>query len=366
MSTEKRNTPDPSISDDTGDPLGWISLIANTPSTPDVGEDDAREQLLKWWNYSTEGISRLHEELPEEFRTTRIWRQIKYAENYSTRLKPVFTDSAEKACSLKESEDRLRKIFSGDEDRLAQWKSILENIRGLIPWLHSFRHARDYLLASFPLRQEHADALRLSLIRSVRDPYPFLEEETRNRFDDNFLEFKNIYIANYGEMHETMRHAIRDVKKEESNVDPVALKNLELLSRLLYTDKSYLNRINILATWIKRNQCTLPVADILQRYPRCYCNFNPCLIRQPAAPVEKIKAIVRDGIRYFQTVLVQCRDRIEKEARSRNMDHGFCRQIDAFIENGSASPIEDQTIESVNQIFRKHPAYFHSAISPED
>jgi hypothetical protein len=233
----------------------------------------------------------------------------------------------------------------------------------LIHWLPAFHHARDYLLSSFPLRQEHVDTLRTSLVRSVRDPYPFLEAATRNRFDENFLEFKKIYTENYRSMHEAMRNAVRDVKKEESSVDTVALKNLELLSRIQYTDKSYLNRINILATWIKSNQCTLPVAEILRHYPRCYCNFNPCMIRQPAAPAEQIKSIIREGIQYFQKVMVQCREEIEKEARLHNMDQRFCRQIDSFIENGSASRLEDQTIESVNLIFRKHPAHFHSTIS---
>lgn len=366
MKTETKNTSSHPKPVDKGDSLRWISLLAYIPATQDGGEDAAREQLLQWWKYTTEGISRLHAELPEEFRTTRIWRQIKYAENYSIRLTPVFTEIAEKAYSLRESEARLMRIFSGEENRLAKWKSMLENIRGLIQWLPAFGLARDYLLSSFPLRQEHTDTLRLSLIRSIRDPYPFLEAATRNRFDENFLEFKNSYVDYYRSLHEAMRNAVRDVKKEESNVDPVALKNLELLSRIQHTDKSYLNRINILATWIKRNQCTLPVSDILKRYPRCYCNFNPGVIRQPAAPVEQIKAIIRDGIQYFQKVLLQCRDEIEKEARSLNMDHGFCRQIDSFIEHGSTGPIEDQTIESINLIFRKQPAYFHSAISATD
>lgn len=366
MNAETQNTSSPQISVETGDSTRWISLIAAIPASPEGGEDAAREQLLRWWEHSTEGISRLHAELPEEFRTTRIWRQIKYVENFSIRLKPVFAEIAEGASGLQESEARLRKTFSGEENRLEKWKNMLENIQGLIRWLPTFRHARDYLLSSFPLRQENVDTLRMSLVRSVRDPYPFLEAATRNRFDENFLEFKRIYVENYRSMHEAMRNAIRDVKKEESNVDPIALRNLELLSRLQYTDKSYMNRINILATWIKRNQCTLPVSEILQHYPRCYCNFNPCLIRQPAAPVEQIKAIIGEGVQYFQKVLAQCREKIEKEVRSQNMDQRFCRQIDSFIENGSASRLEDQTIESVNLIFRKHPAHFHSTIGSMD
>jgi len=362
MNIEMKNASHPPTPHDKGNTLYWISQMTDIPEIQDGTEESARKHLSQWWKYSTDGISELITELPEEFRTTRIWRQISYVENYSMRLKPIFAEMDAETCGLDETVDRLWDIFSEEEDRLRKWKDSLGNIQGLILWLPTFSHAREYLLASFPLGQEDADTLRQSLIRSIRDPYPFLEAGTRERFDESFLEFKKNYIETYSSLHEAMRNAIQDVEKEESKMNPVAIRNLELLSRLQYTDKSYLNRINILASWIKRNQCTLPASHILERYPRCYCNFNPCSIRQPAAPVNQINEIVHEGIQYFRTVLLRCRDKIEKEAKLQNMDKSFLSQIDTHLEDDSTILLKEETIEGINLIFRKHPQYFHSKI----
>lgn len=342
--------------------LHRISRITGLQELQNVSPEHAREQLTQWWQNISGIISKLITDLPEEFRTTRIWRHIKFVSNYSLRLEPVFNEIQVETYDLNTVVDRFMQIFSGEEERLEKWKISLDNIRGLFLWLPTFFHARDYLLTAFPLGQEYSDTLRQSLVRSIRDPYPFLEAGTRERFDESFLEFKKNYIENYASLHEAMRNAIRDVKKEESKVDTVALRNLELLSRLQYTDKSYLNRVNILAGWIKRNQCTLPVSRILERYPRCYCNFNPCSVRQPSAPVDQINFTVNEGIQYFRSVFDRCREKIDKEAKAKNTDKNIMGQIDAFMDKDAMIPLEEQTIEGINLILRRHADYFHSRI----
>ena len=339
-----------------------ISRITGLPDLQNISNEHACEQLIQWWRNISGIISKLITDLPEEFRTTRIWRHIKFVSNYSMRLEPVFNKIQAETYDLNTVVDRFMQIFSDEEERLEKWQASLENIQGLFLWLPTFFHARDYLLTAFPLGQEYSDTLRQSLVRSIRDPYPFLEAGTRERFDKSFLEFKKNYIDNYVSLHEAMRNTIRDVKKEESKVDTVALRNLELLSKLQYTDKSYLNRVNILAGWIKRNQCTLPVSRILERYPRCYCNFNPCSIRQPSAPVDQINVTVNEGIQYFRSVLDRCREKIEKEAKAKNTDKNIMGQVDAFLDNEVMIPLEEQTIEGINLILRRHANYFYSRI----
>jgi hypothetical protein len=363
MNAENPNTS--SMSDQGESSLRWISMVTGIPELPTGATghlDSALEHLAEWWKASEEKISRFIPELPEEFRTTRIWRQIKFVENYSLRLKPIFAEMQAASHSSNGIVDRLKCVFSEEEIRLNKWKASLENLEALRRWFPAFSSAREYLLVAFPLDVEHVDTLRQSLIRSIRDPYPFLEAGTRERFDESFLKFKKSYIENYSTLHEQMRNAIRDVKKEESKVDPVALHNLSLLSRLQYTDKSYLNRINILANWIKRNQCTLPVAHILEHYPRCYCNFNPCSIRHPAGPVDQINGMVHEGIQYFRSVLDACSDKIETEAKAQSLDKTVIEQVEAFLGNGTPFPLKEQTIEGVNQIIRKNPMYFYSKI----
>jgi hypothetical protein len=362
MSAEKRNTHMPPKSIKEKQYLQWASMFTGNPALRHGTFEHAMEQLVEWWCHQAERISRQIPELPEDFRTIRIWRQIKFVENYMLRLKPVFSGLQTQTLNPAEAMDHLRHIFSEEEARLAKWKQSLDNLQGLILWLPAFSHAREYLLAAFPLGTEYPDSLAQSLIRSIRDPYPFLDARTRERFDGTFLEFKKNYIENYSTLHEALRNTVRDVKKEESKVDPVALRNLDLLSGLQYTDKSYLNRVNVLAHWIKQNQCTLPVSRILERYPRCYCNFNPCSIRQPAGPVGQINAIVQEGIQTFRTALSRCRTMIQKEAKALELDEGVLAQIEAIMGNETLPPLKEQSIDSLNRIIRRHPAFFHSKI----
>lgn len=342
--------------------LYWTSLFTGTVEIRNGTTEHACEQLIEWWRYSAQRISKQIPEFPEDFRTTRIWREIKFVENYNIRLKPVFDGLQSGTYNLNEAVNRLRNIFSDEENRLKKWKHSLDNLEGLILWLPAFSHAREYLLASFPLGIEYSDKLCNDLIHSIRDPYPFMEAGTRSRFDENFLEFKKHYIENYGSLHEEMRHVIQNVKKEESRVDPVALRNLDLLSGLPYTDKSYLNRVNILARWIQRNQCALPVRRILERYPRCYCNFNPCSIRQSTGPASQINGIIREGIEYFRSALRKCQETIAKELKDQKPGNNITEQINALLGNGPMVPLKEQTIETLNRIIRNNQSYFQTKI----
>jgi hypothetical protein len=259
---------------------------------------------------------------------------------------------------------QLRRIFSDEEQRLITWKKSLDNLQGLILWLPAFSHAREYVLAAFPLGIEYPDNLRRSLIQSIRDPYPFMNSGTRDSFEKKFLEFKKCYMENYYSLHEEMRHITRDTKREESKVDPVALRNLELLSGIQHTDQSYLNRVNILARWIQRNQCTLPVIRILDRYPRCYCNFNPSSIRHPTGPVSQINEIIHEGIGYYRRALRQSRTLIIKEIETQKLESGISKQIVALLGKDPMISLKEETIESINRIVRTNPGYFQTKFRP--
>jgi len=360
MSAEKGNDSLPPETTRERHSLYWISLITGIREIQDGTIEHAHEQVMEWWQYSAERISKQIPQLPDDFRTTRIWQEIKFTDNYFIRLKPVFAALQAGTYNLNESVDQLHNIFSEEEARLKKWKHSLDNLQGLILWLPAFSHAREYVLSAFPLGIEYPDKLCKSLIESIQDTYPFLEAETRNRFDGKFLEFKKQYIEKYCSLHEDMRHVIRDVKKEELKVDPVALRNLDLMAGLQYTDKSYLNRVNILARWIRKNQCALPVPQILERYPRCYCNFNPCSIQQPTGPANQINEIIEEGIEYYRLALHRCRNMIHKEVKAQKLDKNISEQIDTLLGKGDMAPLKEQTIECLNRIIRKNPSYFQA------
>ena len=338
----------------------WISLLTGMKGHQNSTAEHSHEQLTEWWRYSVERISKQIPEFPEDFRTTRIWREIKFVDNYLSRLKPVFTGLQAGTYNLNETVHHMRSVFSDEEDRLNKWKHSLDNLQGLVLWLPAFSHAREYLLGAFPLGLEESDGLCKSLIQSIKDPYPFLEDDTRQRFDESFLVFKKNYIERYSSLHEEMRNVIRNVKKEESKVDPVALRNLELLSGLQHSDKSYLNRVNILARWIQRNQCALPVTRILERYPRCYCNFNPSSIRQTSGPANQINIIIQEGLEYFRTVLRERRDLIMDKAEALKPEDSIIEQMAALLGTGTLIPLKAQTIDILNQIIRENKSHFQT------
>jgi hypothetical protein len=200
------------------------------------------------------------------------------------------------------------------------------------------------------------------LLESLGEPHRFLEAAARKEFDQRFLEFKTSYMDSYYLLHEDALHVMSRLKKESIKVDPVSLRNLDLLSGLQYMDKSYLNRVKLLAKWIQRNQCNLPLRQILERYPRCYCGFNPCSSRQPADTAAQINGIIRDGIEHFRTVLRRCGHLIVAELKTQKMDPGSLKQITTALSDDPMIPLKPQCIKILNRIIVKYPTDFLNEI----
>jgi hypothetical protein len=342
--------------------LYWSALLAGRPEVRESKLEQARDHLIAWWTNSAEKISAKTPELPESFMTTHVGREIKFVEAALLGMRPVFQNLRSGAVSLREAVNQVGLGFSWDESRFIKWRQALDNLAGLILWLPAFIHAQEYLRAAFPLGQERLDRLCEELIQSIDEPHQFLETKARNEFDEKFLEFKKGYMDCYYSLHEDALHVALDLKNDESGVDPAALRNLELLSGLQYTDKSYLNRVNVLARWVQHNQCSLPLRRILERYPRCYCNFNPSANRQPAGLASQINSVIQEGIEYFRTTLRRCQNLILDEIKIQETHESTSAQIAALFGYGAMIPIKAQTIEILNKIIRKNPSYFHTKI----
>ena len=138
------------------------------------------------------------------------------------------------------------------------------------------------------------------------------------------------------------------------------MRNLDLLSGLQYTDKSYLNHVKLLAKWIQRNQCSLPVRQILESYPRCYCNFNPSSHQQPADSAALIGGTIRDGIEYFRTRLRRCGHLIMVEMQAQKVDDDTLQPITALLSDGPMTLLKPQSIKLLNRIINKYPNEFVS------
>ncbi len=336
--------------------LRWAELLTGKPDMRNGSIENARAQLMEWMD-SIEVFFKKLPEFPEAFMTIRFWRDLNSTKSYAQNLKPILYSLRTSSSTLREAMDPIARNFGSDEGRLLRWKQSLDNLGGLARWMPSFLHAQDYLRAAFPLGQVPIDSLRNALLQSLSEPYCFLEAKERDTFDASFFKFKKNYIELYLALHENS-FKITDENNENSKIDPVALRNLDLLTGLQHTDKIYLNRVNILAKWVQRNKCSLPLRKILERYPRCYCNFNPFANQQPVGMVLQINGAIQEGIEYFRTILRNCDALIREELKLQQSEESVARQVEMILSRNPMSSLGPRSIEVLNRIIGKYPREF--------
>jgi hypothetical protein len=336
----------------------WGALVTDHPELRDQSPEHVRAMLMDWWGHSVEGLSGKLTNFPEQFRTTRFRREIRFVESSLMALKPAFDSLRAGESSFWETMDHLGRTFGWNRDKLLRWKTGLKSLAGLIEWQPSFVRARDYLMAAFALGREEVDGTRESLLQSIDESYRFVEDRARLEFDEKFSDFKKRYTEIYFLLHEDALHIGSGSRKDDIKIDPVSLRNLDLLSGLQYMDKRYLNRVKLLGGWVQRNQCHLPLRQILETYPRCYCNFNPCSHQQPADSAALINGTIQEGIEYFRTHLRHCGHLIMVEVQAQQVDDSTLQPINALLSDGPMSPLKPQTIKFLNRIIGKYPNEF--------
>jgi hypothetical protein len=339
--------------------LNWAELLTGQPEIRAGSTEQARAQLIEWMD-SLEDFFKKMPEFPEAFMTTQFSRDLNTIKAFAQNLKPVSYSLRTSAFTLREAMAHVARNF-GSEEKLFTWRKSLDNLGGFVRWIPSLTHAQEYLRAAFPLGNERIDALRDFLIKFFDTPCQLLEAKTRNEFDAGFMEFKKNYLEYYCALHENSFGLNKD-NEESPGIDPVALRNLDLLSGLQYTDKIYLNRVNILAKWVQHNKCNLPLRRILERYPRCYCNFNPSGNKQPARIGLRINEVVQEGINYFRSILRNCENLIIRELEIQQADENTSRQIKTLLGNSPMPPLKPQSIQVLNIIIRKHQPEFLDSI----
>jgi hypothetical protein len=338
----------------------WAELITGINCEEEASRDDENKQITVWLERSSGAASVDISTFPNVFQTTRFCGEVKAIESPLAFLRAVAEKVLSGEFSFLEAIDHIGRIFGWDENRLLKWRQGMENLAALQRWLPAFTQAYDYVTASFPLGIKKTDQLRVSLIESVEEPHRLLESNPRNEFETRFLEFKKNYMDSYFVLHEDALHAIGGLKKDEVKVDAVALRNLDLLSGLQHVDQSYLNRVKLFAKWIQHRQCNLPLHQILEHYPRCYCNFNPGSHRHPADYAVQINSIIQEGLEYIRTALRQCGPWIMPALTAQAVDSESRKQISTLLSGGPIISLKAQSIDILNEIIAGNSAEFLS------
>jgi hypothetical protein len=338
-------------SDSRFDPCAWASALSGIEELPEQDPASASEALTAWWSQLDIGLLASLQAPPPPFCTLSFGNDAASVTSRIGLLQPVLRDLSERTVTLQEAMIHVAGQF-GDLARLRAWRQLLQGFLELSAWLPHFQQEWEYVRAAFP--GAHAlEELRSGLLSTADDGKLFLIGQERSDFDRRFLEFRNAYAAYYCSLHDERRCSL--TARREGGIDVTGLRNLELLSQLPYTDKSYINRVRQLAQWARPEPCSLPVRQILQQQPRCYCNFNPVTPDRTAEAARQMNGEIRDGIEYFRTLLCGCRQMILEELKDRRVQESTSRQIALLLSGGAAVELTPQAIEALKRIFRRHP-----------
>src|SRR5262249_12894071 len=124
---------------------------------------------------------------------------------------------------------------------------------------------------------------------------------------------------------------------------------------------SYLNRVRIIGTWVRSQQCRLPVRQILEQQPHCYCNFNPAASKL-AESSARLNGVIEEGLEYFRTILRKCNRIIIQELRAMHVDDYHSKQIAALLSRGPMIPLKPQSVDILNRMISAHPSDFLAEI----
>jgi hypothetical protein len=350
------------------DALNWAALLSGLDDLRDADCPTADRRLRSWWasflEHETDKLSGKLHPLPEAISTRRLWKSVRSYEQTLELLKPTMLRWLSGELSFVAAMAQLRHDFGDDPDAPVSWRKSLENLRALMRWVPSFEHAREYVSDAFSLGDEQVDDLRTRLLAWIEEPNTLLEADQREAFDLAFREFRLLYAAHYSSLHEEALNVVGGGNRRDTKVDPTALRNLEALSGLRFTDQSFLHRVRLIGKWLQRNQCTLPVKEILEHQARCLCNFNPERDRHLTQAAGQIQNVVLEGVEYFRSVLQQCSRIIMEDLKEMDADETCSGQIAALLGRGPLMPLAAKTIDVLNGIIAKHAAEFLSIARP--
>ena len=253
---------------------------------------------------------------------------------------------------------RISRECPSGQDAETPWHKSVDEMASLMRWFPVFEHACEYVRSAFPSGDPDIDRIRISLLSSIDKPDRLLAAEERDAFDRSFLEFKTRYAESYTWAHDQTVGMTIGTAAEAASLDTAALRNLETLSGFAQADRSCLERVRTIATWLKNHHCDLPVRRILERYPRCYCNFLPGADLSLQLPVGDLNAMIQEGIERVRDSLRSCSTAILAELKSLSISESDTKQVAALLSQRPIVDLRPRTIEVLNAIIQRQPSRF--------
>ncbi len=334
--------------------LSCASVLTGIDEIRHMTLGEAELRFREWWVSGPAANCVLLVErldcLPESFVTVHFHNRTRPFANRLAALTSTIERLWKNDISFAAAMSRISAECMSGQDTGIPWHRSVDELASLMRWLPAFEHACEYVRSALPSGNPEIDRVRSSLLVSIEKPARFLAAEERDSFDRAFLEFKSRYTETYAQAHEQTVAMIVGAVAEATGLDTAALRNLEILSGFAQADRSCLERVRAVVAWLKSHHCNLPVRRILDRYPRCYCNFVPGADLKLQVPVSDLNAMIRDGTERIRESLRSCSTAIIAELKSLGIGESDTRQIAALLGPRPLVDLQPRPIEILNAI----------------
>jgi hypothetical protein len=337
--------------------LRWAALLSGSRRVPFRNLTEAEAEILSWADahlYRDFGLlGGGSQPLPEPFLTTRFRNEAAAFDSALELMRQTVQCLYRGDVAFPAAMAQVIQTFGCDEERLLHWQSLAEEVPDFLRWLPEFGNAFDYLNRSFPVPDGPLAELKQALLSACAEPHRFLQSGARKQFNIEYDQYKVQYIEYYDAAHASTVQVLKHPERMKARVDPIALRNLELLSELHLGKRSYLHRARALGKAVQAGQCDLPVREILNRQPRCYCNFHPEHKGAVLWSLDQIGATVRAGLDYFRSLLREHANAIARELKNPAVNSGAGDEINSLLGDGPMIPLKPQTVAMLNAILPK-------------
>lgn len=346
--------------------LACASLLTGIEEISGMTPEEAEIRFREWWVAGPAANCSLLAEklnlLPEPFMTVHFHNRTRPLAGRLATMAATIERLWRNEISFVGAMSQISSTRKSGQDTEPPWHQAVDELAALMRWTPAFDQASEYVRSALPSGDPDIDRIRISLLDSIDKPDLFLAADERDSFDRSFLDYKTRYVEAYARAHDETVGMMASTGAGAKSLDAAALRNLEILSGLTQADRRCLERIRMTVTWLKNHRCDLPVRRILDRYPRCFCNFLPGADLSLQVSVGDLNAMIRGGIERIRESLRGCGVAIIEELKSLGISESDFKQVAALLGQGPVADLRPRTIELLNALVQRQPSRFQIGV----
>jgi len=340
--------------------LQWgFTLCSRDLETTTSNFTQTRRQLrglLQEWlaTEQKQSFDGLLEQLANDLVTTHLWRELQSCYRNASAILNIVDNICSGEYGLEEGLSLLARAFSNNLEAFRSVLQEIENIRDYLRWNQFFIEAKKYVLISEKTTEQNIENLRYDLSSSFERPARLIDPARRERFQNNFNDFKDRYTQFYREKHDRQMQELWTDSELGSLIQQRWWKNLPYLSKLLYVDHYHLIILNHLLSLLHRKECSYPVEDLLQQSPVCECGFRLNSYQTPGHLVQRIVQTARQALSDYQSFFTNYKKLIIREMQKiPSLEDETARQVINLINGNFEYVISTDAIKLVNFILKR-------------